>query len=121
MEDQHIVARPRRMLTINQRQRMMARALDALAQIFITLANVDEYGALAHEFGGALRRDRLYGGHGRFPYVFVALCVPRLDSIVAAAHFSTSSHEQADSVVGQIQMVSRFLGPLPAPLGHKYP
>ena len=64
MEHQHVVARPRRVVGVDARERVMAGAGNALARMFVGLADVDQHGALAHQLGGAFGCDRLQRAHG---------------------------------------------------------
>ena len=64
MEHQHVVARAGRVVGAELRQRVMPGAGNALACMLVGLANVDQNGALADQFGSAVGRDGLKGRHG---------------------------------------------------------
>ena len=57
MEDQHVVAGADRRVLIDAAERMMARARNVLARMLVGLADVDQHGAGADEFGGAFGRN----------------------------------------------------------------
>jgi hypothetical protein len=74
MEDQHAVARAHRPIRIDTGQRMMPRTGDALTRVFIGFADVDQHGAVGHQFGGALRRNGLQLGHCSSPFPCITGC-----------------------------------------------
>jgi hypothetical protein len=51
MEDQYLIAPMQGIVVIDAAERMMLCARDTLARVLVALADVDQDGAAAHEFG----------------------------------------------------------------------